>query len=479
VRRLAPLALLLAACDGLKVPAPRQPSGAAVSVEPAGDLSAAPAVLRLRVADAAGHEKLSDFRIFSGRLSSYYLNRLAARDEPDTLLAKEVPALVWVEADDVVVAPTRALDAGTYTLATPARGAVAEVTVASELVPWLARRWPPRDETSGSGLAVFCGDAAPAVGAGPVVLAPAAVDAELCAWLGPEALFAEQCVSLEPSPSGAGAPELPPALAGGAALEPLPLFAADTPLAAATCADGAVALGPACALVDDDRVTLSAPAEPSLWALQEPERLLAVAAPGASIVVHGFEPGVAVRMRAVAFDRSGARTSVDVAITGAARRPHVVINEVLANPRGAEAESEWIELVNDGAAAVELDGFELRDDGGTVLLPSARLEPNELVLLAARGFAPDPELDVPAARGTRILTLPKLAASGLSNAGELLRLSDASGLVLSRFPALASTEPGVSIARRTPDAPDGEAASFGPHAAPGASPGAPNELAAP
>ncbi len=449
-----------------------------MTVEPAGDLQAAPAVLRLRLAGAAGHEKLSDFRLFSGELSSYYLSRLAARDEPDTLLAKEVTAVVWADAADVVVAPARALDGGTYTLATPELGALVEVTVVPDLVPWLARRWPPADETTGSGFAVFCGDAASAVGAGTVVLAPAAIDAELRAGVGPDALFTEQCVSLEPAPCRAGAPELPPALAGGAALEPLPIFVAETQLAPVTCAGGAFALGPACVLVDDDRVTLTAPFEPSLWALEEPERRLAVAAPGASVVVHGFTPGVPVRLRATAFDLTGARTPVDLAISGAPEHAHVVINEVLANPRGAESQSEWLELVNDGTAAVDLGGFELRDDGGAASLPSARLEPQELVLLVAAGFAPDPELDVPVAPGTRMLTLSKLGASGLSNAGELLRLSDPSGRVVSRFPALASADPGVSVARRTPDAPDDEAASFGPHAAPGASPGAPNELAA-
>jgi hypothetical protein len=473
-----PLAFLLAACDGLKVPADRHEPPAVVTVEPAGDMAEAPAVLRLRVVAAAGHQKLTDFRLFEGALSSYYLSRLAARDEPDTLLAKEVAAVVWADTSDVVVAPARVLAGGTYTLATPELGALAEVAVAPDLVPWLARRWPPPDETTGSGFAVFCGDAAPAVGTGTVVLAPAAIDAELCAGVGPGALFAEQCVSLEPAPSRVGAPELPPALAGGAALEPLPLFVADAQRAPVTCADGAFALGPACALVDDDRVTLTAPLEPSLWALEEPEQLLAVVAPDASVVVHGFTPGVPVRLRATAFDRTGARTPVDLAISGAPRHAHVVINEVLANPRGAESKSEWVELVNDGTDAVDLGGFELRDDGGAASLPSARLEPDELVLLVAGGFAPDPELDVPVAPGTRILTLVKLGASGLSNAGELLRLSDTSGVVVSRFPALASADPGVSIARRTPDAPDDEAASFGAHAAPGASPGSPNELAA-
>lgn len=479
MRRLAPLALFLTACDGLKVPSARAEPPVTLSIEPIGTLAAAPSVLRLRVAGAVGHEKLADFRFFEGALTSYYLSRLAAHDEPDTLLEREVAALVWVDGTDVVVAPARALEAGQYTLATAELGVVAELSVEPDLVPWLARRWPPPDETAGSGFGVFCGDAAASVEAGPVVLAPGAVDAGLRAGIGESALFADQCVSLEPTRARAGAPELPPVLAGGAALEPLPVFVAATALAPAVCPDAALPVGPACALVDDDRVTLMAAPEPSLWALAEPEQLLAVAEPGASVVVHGFTPGVPVRLLATAFDRTGAAVPVDLMLTGAPRHDHVVINEVLANPRGAEGKSEWIELVNDGADTVDLGNFELRDDGGAVSLPSARIEPGELVLLVADGFAPDPELDVPVPPGTRLLTLPKLAAAGLSNAGELLRLSDPNGVVVSRFPALASTQPGVSVARRTPDAPDDETASFGPHAPPGASPGAPNELAAP
>jgi hypothetical protein len=152
------------------------------------------------------------------------------------------------------------------------------------------------------------------------------------------------------------------------------------------------------------------------------------------------------------------------------------LNEVLANPAGPESSSEWIELYNDGSEPVELEGFELRDTGGVVALPPGRLAKAEHLLLVRRGFAPDLELDVSPERGTRTLELEALGESGLANGGELLRLSDPSGRVLSRFPALKASVAGVSLARRTPDAPDGEASSFGPHAAPGASPGAPNAL---
>jgi len=54
-------------------------------------------------------------------------------------------------------------------------------------------------------------------------------------------------------------------------------------------------------------------------------------------------------------------------------------------------------------------------------------------------------------------------------------LHDRHGAELSRFPAVSATA-GISIARRHPHSLDDDPAAFGPHVAPGASPGAPNEL---
>jgi hypothetical protein len=157
---------------------------------------------------------------------------------------------------------------------------------------------------------------------------------------------------------------------------------------------------------------------------------------------------------------------------------HVVINEVLANPVGPERTSEWVELVNDGRDAVALAGFELRDATGVARLPDAVLAPGELVLVVAEGFAPDPELDIVPPDGVQRLVVPALGGGGLANGGESLRLVDRAGRVVSRFPSVAAKEPGRSVARVTPQAPDGELAAFGAHADPGASPGSPNALVA-
>jgi len=55
-------------------------------------------------------------------------------------------------------------------------------------------------------------------------------------------------------------------------------------------------------------------------------------------------------------------------------------------------------------------------------------------------------------------------------------LRDAAGRVVSRFAALPKPKAGISVARRSPWAVDEDPRSFAYHAAPGASPGGPNEV---
>jgi hypothetical protein len=292
--------------------------------------------------------------------------------------------------------------------------------------------------------------------------------------------FGDSCLELVPREPGAlGALSLPPTLVGGVALEPLPLVTA-APLAAAVgCGEGELALGPACASVDDDRLVLRAYGAPSLWAFALPFPTLALVEPGASYVLSGLEPASMTRVLATALDVAGASQPIDVQLATRARHDHLVISEVLSNPAGSETSSEWLELANDGTTPVDLAGFVLRDAGGALTLPSAPVAPGELVLLVDESFDPDGALDVLPLPGTRVVRLPVLGTAGLSNSGEPLRLSDASGHLLSSFPSMPARDAGVSLARRTPATPDDDSTAFGPHAAPGASPGGPNVLAGP
>jgi hypothetical protein len=174
-----------------------------------------------------------------------------------------------------------------------------------------------------------------------------------------------------------------------------------------------------------------------------------------------------------AIDRSGRVLASELAITPAPPRPHVVLNEVLANPAGAEPGQEWIELYNDGASAVSLAGFAIEDAGGRSELPAAILEPGGFALVVPEAFVADDGADPEPASGTALLRVAALGRSGLSNEGEKLTLRDAAGAVLSTFPAV-KTKNGVSVARIAPDAPDADATSFVPSPNGTSTPGSPN-----
>jgi lamin tail-like protein len=468
-------ALALSCSSELELPKPVA-DDLAVSLEPFGSFDRAPPVFRLRVAEGARRSALSDYRMFFGELGAYHVGRLRDRNLPATLLERELPVLAWIEGRSVVIAPLLALETGTVALATPELGLLAEISVDATLVPVLERVWPPRDVPSGRGTAIFCGQAAGTADSGTCELLPTGAQASILPGLDEGGAFSENCVRIEPrSELPAGIPLLPPALAGRVALEPRLLVTTHESPERTLCSDGELALGSICAAVGDDRLELRARAAPAFVALAAPRVVLGSVNPGASRVVRGFEPSSTTRVSGLVFDAFGERVPIDVAITMGSPRPHVVLNEVLANPAGAEATSEWIELVNDGAEPVDLAGFVLDDAIEPLALPPHDVAPGEMVLLVAENYSPDPELDLPPPPDVALVRLPRLGRNGLANAGELLRLRDAAGAVVSRFPAAVAPAPGRSVARRMPDAPD-EASSFGPHAPPGASPGRPNTL---
>jgi hypothetical protein len=476
VRPLALFVILALACSpNFDVPGENREAGLAVSVEPVGTLEAAPAVFRMRVERGVGRSALADYRLFSGRLGAYHVGRIRSRTLPATLLEREIALLSWADARDVVVAPLAALASGPYALATPELGLVAEVVVDAALVPVIEREWPPRDMSVGAGTTIFCGSAAGAVAEGSVELAPARTPASVVHGLDDEGVLASSCVRIEPrGEPAASVPLLPPALSGGVAFEPLLLVTTRSVSETRPCSESELALGPICGAVLDDRVELRSAGAAAFVAFEVPEALVGVVGPEQSLVLRGFEPSSVARVRGIAFDAFGERTSIDRDIQTGPARSHVVLNEVLANPAGPEAPSEWIEIVNDGSNPVNLEGFVLDDAIESVALPAHELAPGAFALLVANGYAPDGEIDLVPPPDVTFVVLPRLGRSGLANAGELLRLRDSDGAIVSRFPARAAPGPGTSVARRTPDAPDAESASFASHAEPGASPGRAN-----
>lgn len=193
-------------------------------------------------------------------------------------------------------------------------------------------------------------------------------------------------------------------------------------------------------------------------------------------MVRGLEPGSRITIRGTATDLGGNETAFSARLTMRPARPHLVLNEVLANPNGADRISEWVEIVNDGSTEVDTGGWSLEDATRGVPLPRVSLPAGAYALVVPDGYDATSASDVAPAAGTLILRVHELGSGGLSNQGDVLHLRDATGAVVSQFPALAASKPGVSMARREPSSADDDATAFGPSASPGASPGAPNVL---
>ncbi len=267
----------------------------------------------------------------------------------------------------------------------------------------------------------------------------------------------------------------PPA-AARVLLDPEPLFGTTLETSQDTdCAEIEIQLGSGCGSASDDSLALRAE-RALLWVFQTPAPAAVTTAAGEIARVGGLVPDRELHLSGETIDLAGKRRAFDVMLRTLPARPRVILNEVLANAKGAEPAMEWVEVVNAGSASANLGGHRFEDSGGSVTLPALELGPGAFALLVKEGFVPDPATGVPPLEGTPLLSLPSLGKSGLSNSGELLRLYDATDTLVSQFPSLKAPDAGVSVARRATDAPDLEA-SFGRHATPGASPGAPNVVA--
>jgi hypothetical protein len=456
-------------------------AGPKVVVEPEATLEAAPAVLRLRVSvPAGGVESPERLRLFSGSLSSYHLGRIRAQALPATLLDREVPAVTWSEASgrQLVVAPSRPLVPGdTYSLASPGLGLVAVLSVASdEATPFLSRAWPPRELGHGVERAIFCGDAGAAFEAALVRFDPLALPAAIATSLGdhPSIPGCLQLRALERPPDEALL--VPPLRVGGVALDPAPFHVVSLPpLASLVCAPEELPLGPSCATVEDDRLILRGLDVPTFWMLEAEALSLALpVGPNARVVVRGLVPDSVFELSVTVLDAAGRATKDRAALDTRSVQARVVINEVLADAIGPEPAQEWIELVNDGRTAVDLDRWTLEDVGGSVSLPAYRLEPGAFVLVVSEGFSGKSAWDIAPEPDTAVVAVHELGKNGLANSGEPLLLRSPEGAIASRFPGMPKPRPGVSVARTAPWALDDDPASFSLHGAPGASPGAPN-----
>lgn len=425
-----------------------------------------------------------DAWLFRGELSDYHLGRINHRELPQTLEERRVAVNAWFDPGlaQTSVAPIAELVPGeVYSLAAPGWGRLAQVAVRTDsALPVLKRLWPPVGSAAHL-TAIYCGVVGE-VEATEFNLEPSHLHVAMVGGAG-SLPTGERCVKLafQEVTSALGWQVLPP-LAAGALWDPLPLEfeaprAREEPPTETVCEREELSLDTGCATVFDDRLVVRNGPEPMLYAVEsESEPLLFALSPGENFAWRGLLPDSPQVLLGKSIDRFGDERPFELSFRTLPAAAHLVLNEVLANALGPEPASEWIELLNDGSAPAELGGLRLADGAGQVELPATRLDPGAYALLVRDDFVEN-GVDVPPKEGVSLVRVPTLGKNGLSNSGEALTLSDASGRVLSRIPAIASAHAGVSIARRSPSAPDDAPESFAEHAAPGASPGAENSVA--
>jgi hypothetical protein len=444
-----------------------------LAVEPLGPNGAGPAPRLRLVGPGAASIDPAELSLWQGELSDTQVSRLRRMDVPATLLERAVPALGWVEprSAEVIVRPTQYLLPGRHTLMSASFGRVGAFEVRAEGgAPRLARRWPPAGE-AGAGLSVLCAATVP-ISSWSFVLDPSLSAAELETNYG--TLDGLSCVAVR-WPLASGEFSLLPPEIEGHALDPEPYLPA--PPSEALVADcPQLSVGPLCASVEDDRLAFVNPGPSRLLRLWRSERAELLLVPGGSrAALRGLAPDQQQRLAGEVVERSGEGTAFELEFRTLPARPRWVLNEVLANPLGREPAEEWIELVNASSLPADLGGLVLEDSAGRIELPGLLVAPGAHVLVVREDFASLGQ-DVVPAEATPLLRVAELGKNGLSNSGEPLRLLDGTGAVLSAFPALPSKHAGVSLARRSLDTIDTDAAGFAEHAAPGASPGATNQL---
>jgi hypothetical protein len=427
--------------------------------------------------------------LVEGAITSTQLRELSRPALTQTLAARLEPTLVWSSsATSLVVAPLRSLTrSALYTVGISDPPVALSFTVTSDdALPVLPRVWPDPEAPAFAGSsAVWCASSALPDVTMAATLAPAAVAGRIARGTG-ASLIAAQCVSWFALPGGtsmppsAAAPAVAPTWvdfgAGAMALlEPVLLWphARMPEPAPMTCDAVEVPFGPACAIADDDRIVVRPSDGPVLWTFDGGGSGATVRSSrgGRSFVVRPMPPDR--RFRVATLDESGRRVEEVVMIQPMPPRAHVVINEVMANPAGSEPEQEWVELFNDGLFPTAVTGYGLETGAGTAILPAGVLAPGAFALVVPSDYVDDDGVDPVPAPGTLIVRVPTLGRDGLSNEGERLLLRDAAGTAVSSFPAMKAKS-GVSNARISPDAPDGNADSFAPSRSGSATPGAAN-----
>lgn len=461
--------------------------GAEVAFEPPATPSGVPPIARIRFTlpeEASPNGAI----LVSGTLSKTQLRDISRGTITKTVGERSVQALMWSDPEDartVVVAPLSALTPGeTYTLATAYPSGSTSFVVAEGELPVLRRVWPwPKDAAASPDFAIWCGDIPLALSPREARIEPGGVLGTIRRGIGTDAVSAASCLRWDASePSTSDGLLVPPPvieLDDGSlvALDPAPLLGngGAPALEPVPCPASELPFGPACIHVDDDRLILRPSYWSALWAVEVGDTsALQVTVEGARFLVRPLPPASSVTIQAAAVDAAGRVIEIREEVTTAPPRSHLVINEVMAAPRGPEPAQEWIELVNDGSEPANLADYQLDVAGTAAALPAVILAPGEYALIVSEAYVLGEGSDIPPASGTRLVRIPKLGKRGLSNEGQVIALLDEDGAVVSRFPAIPKPQKGVSVIRVRPDALDELPGSFAYDAKGGSSPGVGN-----
>lgn len=462
---------------------PRDP----VSLVPEAPLDAAPPVFWISL---KGPVDTARIVLVHGRAGSAQVSQVRRNEISRALRSSLVPLTIWREEEQessdepgdgasplgsrVVIAPNEALIPGDdYTLVSGDPSRVTSIHIREgDPAPILVRTWPLAGASATSRYAVWCSDTPlPPIDAA-VKLAPAGPRGRILRGV-TEGDSVEQCLRFE---AQAGMDEEeeeeaergqpPPSISMGEgllSLDPRPIEggAPGHPIPPLDCAPEELPFGPGCALVADDRLTVRAPAAPALWTIAGAgvDRVL-VTAEGESFTLKGFLPASTATLAVVAVDDSGEMQRSMFTFATLASMPHLLLNEVYANPLGAEPAQEWVEILNDGAVPADLGGHVLIDVGGETVLPPGELPPGGFALIVNQTFVEEDGVDPAPEPGSLVVRVPKLGHHGLSNSGEPLSLRDPSNVVISRSPVGPKTKAGMSLARISPAAPDNQKGSF-------------------